>query len=68
MTEQAAPLPAPRRGVGWTGLTLLALLFVFIAANEYNWLITPWWQKTIRWCGSFGISDMLDELRSWQPW
>lgn len=47
---------------------IVALLVLVILLLEYDWLTTPWWQKTLAYCGSTGWDGLLRDLRGWLGW
>lgn len=70
MTSSPLDTPdmVPRRAMGVWRLALVTALVLFILAWEYDWLTTPWWQKTIRYCGSLGVAGVFNDIRGWLGW
>ena len=66
MTDVSAA--RPRKAIGPLRLTFLVLTLLFILAWEYDWLTTPWWLKTVRYCGSFSFASAINDIRGWLGW
>lgn len=62
------PPPLARRGMGPLRLIMVSLLLLVIAAFEYDWFTTPWWQKTLSYCGSVGLDRLWRDLTGWLGW
>jgi len=63
-----APAARSRKTIGPLGLTFLTVVVLFILAWEYDWLTTPWWLKTVRYCGSLTLAGAINGLKGWLGW
>ncbi|WP_031255585.1 hypothetical protein [Mesorhizobium sp. L48C026A00] len=55
----------PRRPMGPSRLAFIACLIALIFIVEYNWITTPWLQKTLSYCRSFDWRDSLLLVTGW---
>ncbi|ESZ15228.1 hypothetical protein X737_22110 [Mesorhizobium sp. L48C026A00] len=51
--------------MGPSRLAFIACLIALIFIVEYNWITTPWLQKTLSYCRSFDWRDSLLLVTGW---